>query len=164
MSRSAARAFMVGRGVVDSVGVASGVWVGAGPVGLRIGGDDVLAALGEEPAADGPGGSGEQPAARTRESAAWESAHGARPINRPYVARKHALTRASERPSGSQDTPPRRIGPTARTAIVTACALQEAFSSYVSVSAEHKLDSDTLPRLPAGSGGFLLARSCGVQA
>jgi len=45
-----------------------------------------------------------------------------------------------------------------KAAIVTACASQEPFSSYVSVSAEQKLNPDALPRLPAGSGGFLLVR------
>jgi len=39
-----------------------------------------------------------------------QSAATARRIPRPYVAGKQALTRASERPSGSQDAAGRQIG------------------------------------------------------
>lgn len=90
---------------------------------------------------------------KTRQSAAT-----AQRIPRPYVAGKLAFTRASERPSGSQDAVGAKLDSPSTAAIVTACASQESFS-YVSVSAEQNpLITDALPRLPAGSGGFLLAR------
>jgi hypothetical protein len=68
------------------------------------------------------------------------------------------FTRASERPSGSQDVVAQSIDSADEAAIVAACILQGRLSSYVSVSAEQQLNPDALPRLPPGSGGFLLVR------
>jgi hypothetical protein len=71
-----------------------------------------------------------------------ESAVATRRIHRHYVARsnpEHVFIRAPDRPSGSQDTAPAEIDSPPQKAIVTACILQERFSSYVSVSAEQKL-------------------------
>ena len=150
MSRSAARAFMAGRGVALDVGVAIAVALGDAADGLVLVTGDVGLSTGEEVAGDEPGDDGEQ-AVRTR----MESAAMVRRIPRPYVGPKS--TRASERPSGSQDVQPVGIDSPCPAAIVAGCTPEDP-SSYVSVSAEPKLITDALPRLPPGSGGFLLAR------
>ena len=150
MSRRAALASIAGRGVADGLEPAAGDRLGADGAGS-----------GEGSALDGAVGDGEQPrASTTRESAAT-----ARPINRPYVASKPIFTRASERPSGSQDVTARRIDSAAEAAIVAACALHGGFSSYVSVSAEQKAQSRRAPSPATRQRGFFVgARTCGVQA
>jgi hypothetical protein len=105
MSRSAARAFMAGRGGADGLGLAPDLRLGAGPLGLALGAGDALVPTGDGSLAGGLGGVGEHPMRTTRQSAAT-----ARRIPRPYVAGEQPLTRASERPSGSQDAVRRQIG------------------------------------------------------
>src|SRR5215211_6165352 len=110
MSRSAARASIVGFGaavglVAVGLGVAGAVGVGAAGVGCALAGGAVRSSTVEEPA-EGEPGAGEQPKVRR----ARQSAAQARRIPRPYVAGRQAFTRASERPSGSQDAQPCRIG------------------------------------------------------
>jgi len=107
MSRNAARAFIVGGfgvalglGAVVDLGVALAVLLGdpaAGPAFVAAG---VPVPMGDEPAS-GPGADGEQATVRTKS----ESPAAARRIHRPYVASEATLSRASERPSGSQDVP-----------------------------------------------------------
>src|SRR5512132_576028 len=98
MSRSAARASMAGRGGADGLGLVTDPRLGEGALGLAFGAGDALVLAREGSLAGGLGGVGEHPMRTTRQSAAT-----ARRIPRPYVAGKQALTRASERPSGSQD-------------------------------------------------------------
>ena len=131
MSRNAAPAFMVGRGVALGVGVAVTVALGDAADGLVLGTGDVGRSAGEEVMGEEPGVDGEQAAVRTRR----ESAAMARRISRPYVGLQQPLTRASERPSGSQDVTPVGIDSPCPAAIVAACTPEDP-SSYVSVSAE----------------------------
>jgi hypothetical protein len=121
---------MVGFGVALGVGVAIAVSLGDAAERLVLGGGDV-ARSGEEVVGEEPGADGEQATVRSRR----ESAAMARRIPRPYVGRQHTLSRASERPSGSQDVPPARIDSPYPAAIVAACT-PEDLSSYDSVSAE----------------------------
>ena len=79
MSRSAARAFMAGRGVALGVGVA--IAVGLGDAGLVLGRGAVGRSAGEEVVGEEPGTDGEQPTVKTRR----ESAAMARRIPRHYV-------------------------------------------------------------------------------
>jgi hypothetical protein len=132
--------------------------LGAGGDERAVGADG--AGSGEESALDGAVGDGEQPrASTTRESAAT-----ARPINRPYVASKPIFTRAPERPSGSQDVAGSNWDCDAVTAIVTACALQEPFSSYVSVSAEHSSINRHAPSSAPAAGVFCWRGDLRLQA
>ena len=117
MSRSAARAFMAGRGVALGLGVAIAVALGDAADGLVLGTSDVAPSAGEEVVGEEPGADGEQAAVRTRS----ESAAMARRIPRPYVGARHTLTRASERPSGSQDVAQPEIDSLCAAAIVAAC-------------------------------------------
>jgi hypothetical protein len=145
---------MVGRGVADGLGVVTAVRLGAGAVGLAFVAGGVFAATGEGMVAGGSVGVAEPPRVRrTRDRTAT-----ARPISRPYVAEKYALL-------GHPNVLPDRkthhhagLEPPGLAAIVTACALQGQFSSYVSVSAEQKLNHRRAPSTAIGSEGFLLAR------
>jgi hypothetical protein len=161
MSRNAARAFMAGGlGVVVGFGVVVGVGLAA-----RVAGPDavlvatgVLEASGDELASE-PVADGEQATVRARS----RGAAAARRISRPYVVSKTTLTRASERPSGSQDVPPLGIDSIHSEAIVAACTCQDC-SSYVSVSAEpSSFPTRSLACHPA-AGVFCWRRTCGVQA
>ena len=123
MSRSAARAFMAGRGVARGVGVPTAVGLGV-VVGLALGAADVLPAAGAELVDEEPGADVEHATVSTRS----RSAAAARRIPRPYVGRGTRFTRPPEGPSGSQDVCPPRIDWGCRAAIVAACA-QGTFSS-----------------------------------
>ena len=90
MSRSAARASMAGRRGADGLGLVT-------DLRPSLGADDALVLAGEGSPAVGLGGVRAHPTRTTRQSAV---------ISRPYVAGKQAFTRASERPSGSQDAVP----------------------------------------------------------
>jgi hypothetical protein len=114
--------------------VAVAVALGDAADGLVLGTGDVAPSAGEEVVGEELGADGEQATVRTRS----ESAAMARRIPRPYVGARHTLTRASERPSGSQDVPRAGIDSPCPAAIVAACIPEEP-SSYVSVSAEPKL-------------------------
>lgn len=111
--------------------------LGEGVLGLALGAGDALVLAGDGSLAGGPGGVGAHPRRKTRQSAAT-----AQRIVRPYVVGKQAFTRASERPSGSQDAVGAKLDSPSTAAIVTACASQESFS-YVSVSAEQNRSSPT---------------------
>ena len=74
---------------------------------LPLAADGVLLAKVEESASGGLGGGGEQPGPRTIKESCGEQGTAHSPTLR---RRKHAFTRASERPSGSQDAAPRIIG------------------------------------------------------
>jgi hypothetical protein len=105
MSRNAARAFIAGGlGVALGFGVDLGVALAVLLADPAAGLDSVVAgvpeSMGDEPAS-GAGADGEQAKVRARR----ESAAAARRIPRPYVASGPRLSRASERPSGSQDVP-----------------------------------------------------------
>ncbi|HET8915142.1 MAG TPA: hypothetical protein VFM91_05505, partial [Propionibacteriaceae bacterium] len=107
MSRNAARAFIVGGfgvalglGAVVDLGAALAVLLGDPAAGLAFVAAAVPVSMGDEPAS-GPGADGEQATVRTKS----ESPAAARRIHRPYVASECALSRASDRPSGSQDVP-----------------------------------------------------------
>src|SRR4029453_17477427 len=89
MSRSAARASIVGRGVGAGAGVLAAVDFGDGVAELGGAAGEVGAALGDS----------EHPSVSTTR----ESAVTTRRIHRHYVADKPAFTRAPDRPSGSQD-------------------------------------------------------------
>jgi hypothetical protein len=107
MSRIAAGPSMAGRGVADCRGVEAAGRPGEGAAVWPVADDGVVLAKVEESASGELGGGGEQQGPRTiKESAAV--GHG--PFTRHYVAEMAAFTRASERPSGSQDAGPWLIG------------------------------------------------------
>ena len=123
MSRNAARAFIVGGfgvalglGAVVDLGVALAALLGDPAAGLAFVAAGVPVPTGEEPAS-GSGADGEQATVRTKS----ESPAAARRIHRPYVASEATLSRASERPSGSQDVPQPEIDSLCAAAIVAAC-------------------------------------------
>ena len=124
MSRSAALAFMVGRGVACGVGVPTAVGLGVVVVGLALGAADVLPAAGGEVVDEEPGADAEHATVSTKS----KSAAAARRIPRPYVGLGTLFTRPPEGPSGSQDACRARIDWGCRGAIVAACA-QGTFSS-----------------------------------
>ena len=124
MSRSAARAFIAGRGVARGVGVPTAVGLGVVVVGLALGAADVLPVAGAGLVDEEPGADAEHPTVSTRS----RSAAAARRIPRPYVGLGTRFTRPPEGPSGSQDACRPRIDWGCRAAIVAACA-QGTFSS-----------------------------------
>ena len=165
MSRNAARAFITGGfgvalgfGLEVDLGAALAVLLGDPAAGLT-----VVSAGGLEPMGDGPvsapGADGEQATVTTRS----ESPAAARRIPRHYVATEAALSRASERPSGSQDVTAARIDSLCPAAIVAACT-PERSSSYVSVSAEPSSSPTRSLVCQPAAGVFCWRGTCGVQA
>jgi hypothetical protein len=112
----------------------------------------VLTSAGEELVDEAPGRDAEHATVTTKS----RSAAITRRIPRPYVVTSRRSIRSPERPSGSQDAYRPRIDSECGTVLLprahrgdsprtTACRLSSALTG-------------ALPRLPAGSEGFLLAR------
>jgi hypothetical protein len=140
--------------------VAGVVSVGAASVGCALVAGAVRSSAGEEPL-EGKPGTAEQPKARR----ARQSAAQARRIPRPYVLEGAGLV---GHPSVLPDRKTQNLAELVscrEPVIVTPCALQEAFSSYASVSAEQKGSTRRAPSPASRQRGFFVGeRTCVVQA
>ena len=114
---------------------------------------------GEELVDEEPGADGEQATATNQERKRGDGTTHFSTLRRSI----DPLSRASERPSGSQDVLPSELTSHVRAAIVAACTPGDP-SSYVSVSAEPSSSPTRSLACHPAAGVFCWRKTCGVQA